>query len=92
MLELIDASQRQWNKRLVMDTFGAAVLEKIVGILLAIIAHDDLRVWFGESSSAFSVRSAYRILLKFPNDLTAYALETDSNSVYKKNWELNLLA
>lgn len=90
MSELLDALQRQWNKSLVMDTFEAIASKKILRIPLATIALNDLRVWFGESCDAFSVRSAYQILQQFPNDPIAYVIQTDSNSTYKKNWELNL--
>ncbi|KAA3458125.1 reverse transcriptase [Gossypium australe] len=69
--DLIDATSRRWKPELIRDTFAGDIVEKILQIPLAELAHEDLQVWRGELTEEFSVRSAYKLLQyssQDPND------------------------
>ncbi|MBA0726401.1 hypothetical protein Golax_002232, partial [Gossypium laxum] len=52
----------EWNKELIINTFSAADVARILQIPLATERHDDIVVWRGEPSGEFSIRSAYKLL------------------------------
>ncbi|KAA3467256.1 Cyclopropane-fatty-acyl-phospholipid synthase [Gossypium australe] len=86
--ELIISHDRKWDRDLIVNTFQAEIAEQILRILLALEPHKDLRVWSGELSSEFSVRSTYKLLQKI--DPTAYALQNLYKEFYKKLWRTEL--
>ncbi|KAK5842442.1 hypothetical protein PVK06_004798 [Gossypium arboreum] len=87
--KLID-SNRLWKNELIKDTFAEEDAEIILRIPLARTPHDDFLIWGSESSSEFSVRSAYKLLQSSDENPRAYALQTIYRNFYKKLWTLHL--
>ncbi|KAA3489222.1 RNA-directed DNA polymerase reverse transcriptase family protein [Gossypium australe] len=77
--ELIDES---------ISTFPTDVAVKILHILLAKEAHDDILAWSAGPSGEFTVRSAYKLLHDSETDPSAYALQTNYRNFYKKFWNV----
>ncbi|KAA3467625.1 reverse transcriptase [Gossypium australe] len=86
--DLIISHDRKWDRDLIENTFPAEIAEQIIRIPLALEPHEDLRVWRGELSGDFSVRSAYKLLQQF--EPTVYALQTSYKEFYKKLWRIDL--
>ncbi|KAA3487748.1 reverse transcriptase [Gossypium australe] len=86
--DLIISHDRKWDRGLIENTFPAEIAEQIIRIPLALEPHEDLRVWRGELSGDFSVRSTYKLLQQF--EPTAYALQTSYKEFYKKLWRIDL--
>ncbi|MFQ6647961.1 hypothetical protein Gotur_021788 [Gossypium turneri] len=84
VVELIDNVNRDWNKELIINTFSAADVARILQIPLATERHDDIVVWRGEPSGEFSVRSAYKLLHRGNFDPTLDELQATSKKFYKK--------
>ncbi|MBA0736428.1 hypothetical protein Gogos_009984, partial [Gossypium gossypioides] len=64
----IDVGTREWKVNLINSTFSEEIASKILRNPLAWEGIEDIRVWRGESSREFSVRSAYKLLHKDLND------------------------
>ncbi|KAA3479383.1 reverse transcriptase [Gossypium australe] len=84
--KLINSYDRIWDRDLIVNTFQVETAELIIRILLALEPH--VRVWSGESSGEFSVRSTYKLLQKI--DPTTYALQNLYKEFYKKLWRIDL--
>ena len=70
-------------------TFQVDIAQKILKIPLAETDSEDLRVWKGEATGEFSVRSAYKLLQEdvlSPNNL----LQSELKEFYRKLWNLQL--
>lgn len=80
--DLIDNTSKVWKKDLITNTFSPVDARRILSIPLAEAAHDDFRVWGGEGSGDFFVRSTYKLLQINSFDPTAYALHTESKDFY----------
>ncbi|KAK8263180.1 hypothetical protein V6Z12_D12G025400 [Gossypium hirsutum] len=88
--DLIDHSHRKWNVGLIKDTFEESVAEKILRLPLARLEHEDMLVWRGEPSGVFSVRSAYKLLLKGGRDNQHTDFHNTMKGLYKNLWKLKL--
>ncbi|XP_040952344.1 uncharacterized protein [Gossypium hirsutum] len=51
---------------------------------------DDTKVWKGEPSGEFTVRSAYKLLQEANLDSSNYLLQADTKDFYRKLWNLQL--
>ena len=49
-----------------------------------------MKVWKGELSGEYTVRSAYKLLQEASLDLSNYLLQTDTKDFYRKLWSLQL--
>ncbi|KAA3484577.1 Ribonuclease H-like superfamily protein [Gossypium australe] len=86
--DLINSQDRKWDRGLIDNTFHEEIAELILRIPLALSPHEDLRVWNGEPSGEFSVRSTYKLLQNI--DPTAYVLQNFYKEFYKKLWRIDL--
>ncbi|MBA0790566.1 hypothetical protein Gohar_015205, partial [Gossypium harknessii] len=57
--DLIDGTSKKWKTEIIFSTFQVEIAQKILKIPLAETDSEDLRVWKGEATGEFSVRSAY---------------------------------
>ncbi|KAA3472561.1 F-box domain containing protein [Gossypium australe] len=55
-------STRRWKREVIENTFPEHIAQKIMQIPLAEEAHEDFKVWRGEHTGEFTVRSAYQLL------------------------------
>ncbi|MBA0578781.1 hypothetical protein Gorai_021053 [Gossypium raimondii] len=86
---LIDGTSKQWKTEIIFSTFQEDIAQKILKIPLAETDSEDLRVWKGEATGEFSVRSAYKLLQEdvlSPNNL----LQTELKEFYRKLWNIQL--
>ncbi|XP_052877265.1 uncharacterized protein LOC128283890 [Gossypium arboreum] len=81
-----------WKTDLINHTFPVDVAQKILRIPLAETPHEDFKVWMGEQSGDFSVRSAYKLLQDVRLDPNFYLIQTDLKDFYGKLWNLQLPA
>ncbi|KAA3462362.1 Ribonuclease H-like superfamily protein [Gossypium australe] len=86
--ELINSSNREWDRELILNTFPADVADLIFRIPLSQNPHVDLLAWRGEPSGEFSVRSSYKLLQHV--DPTAYALQNNYRDFYRKLWQIDI--
>ncbi|KAA3457895.1 reverse transcriptase [Gossypium australe] len=86
--ELINSSNREWDRELILNTFPADVADLILRIPLSQNPHVDLLAWHGEPSGEFSVRSSYKLLQNV--DPTAYALQSNYRDFYRKLWRIDI--
>lgn len=66
------------------------VAEKILSIPLSETPHEDFQVWRAEASGDYTVRSAYKLLQGNADNPSAYAIQEDYKSFYKKLWLLDI--
>ncbi|GMI64491.1 hypothetical protein HRI_000118400 [Hibiscus trionum] len=80
--DLICPISRKWKENLIYEVFNTGEAHAILAINLPRSPQSDLLAWEGELSGCFSVRSAYRILIKdlFP--------DCYSGQFYKSIWNL----
>lgn len=90
--DLIDHSCRYWNMGLIRSTVEESVADKILRIPLGWLEHEDIVVWRGEPSEAFSMRSAYKLLLDSNRDSQFTVLQNATKGFYRKLWNLSLTA
>lgn len=60
--KLIDSNSRKWKQEVILNTFYARDMSRILQIPLEKEKHDDLVVWHGEPSGEISIRSSYKLL------------------------------
>lgn len=75
--ELIDATNATWNEDLVRATFTQFDAAEILKIPLCTRRTDDFWAWHEESQGGFSVRSAYRMILRTKHNREAGENEHD---------------
>ncbi|MBA0729448.1 hypothetical protein Golax_025722 [Gossypium laxum] len=88
--QLIDSNSRSWNAELINNTFTKADAERILRIPLARSPHEDFRIWGGEKSGEFTVRSAYQLLQRSTDNPRAYTLQNLYRKFYRTLWSLNI--
>jgi hypothetical protein len=62
--DLIDSTTASWNKTKIQKLFVSTDVEIILSLHLCTRVVDDFRAWTHEKKGAFSVRSAYRMLVE----------------------------
>ncbi|MBA0871753.1 hypothetical protein Goshw_029725 [Gossypium schwendimanii] len=75
---------------LIRSTFEESVADKILRIPLGRLEHGDIVMWRGEPSEAFSMRSAYKLLLDSNRDSQFTVLQNATKGFYRKLWNLSL--
>lgn len=88
--DFIDPSNRIWKEEVIKSTFLEDVAEKILSIPLSETPHEDFQVWRAEASGDYTVRSAYKLLQGNADNPSAYAIQEDYKSFYKKLWLLDI--
>ncbi|MBA0819240.1 hypothetical protein Gohar_021731 [Gossypium harknessii] len=88
--DLIDNINKKWKTELIMNTFQKEIAHKILQIPLAKTDCKDMKVWKGELSEEFTVRSVYKLLQEASLDPSNYLLQADTKDFYKKLWNLQL--
>ncbi|MBA0845669.1 hypothetical protein Goarm_022367 [Gossypium armourianum] len=88
--DLIDNANREWRRKIIIDTFFDADAARIFQIPLAKEPHEDVMVWRCELLGEFFIRSAYKLLQSGIPSPTFNELQATSKGFYKKLWSLNL--
>ncbi|MFQ6665590.1 hypothetical protein Gotur_032280 [Gossypium turneri] len=88
--DLIDNINKKWKTELIVNTFQKEIAQKILQIPLARTDCEDMKVWKGELSGDFTVRSAYKLLQDASLDPSNYLLQADTKDFYRKLWNLQL--
>ncbi|KAA3472069.1 reverse transcriptase [Gossypium australe] len=88
--DLIEMSTRSWKRELIENTFPEHIAQKILQIPLAEEAHEDFKVWRGEHTGEFSVRSAYQLLQETTLTPSELLLQAKTKNFYRKLWNLKL--
>ncbi|GMI90175.1 hypothetical protein like AT4G29090 [Hibiscus trionum] len=81
--DLIDEASGGWMTDLVMTTFSSSEALEILSISLPMGAQPDTKVWYGEHSGIYSVRSGYRLLMH--SDLSP----SQESTLLRKIWQSN---
>ncbi|KAA3455435.1 reverse transcriptase [Gossypium australe] len=88
--DLIEESTRSWKRDVIENTFPEYIALKIKQIPLAEEAHDDFKVWRGEHTGEFTVRSAYQLLQQTTLNPNELILQAKTKTFYRKLWNLQL--
>ncbi|KAA3454784.1 reverse transcriptase [Gossypium australe] len=88
--DLIEVSTRRWKRELIVNTFPEHIAQKILQIPLAEEAHEDFKVWRGEHTGEFTVRSAYQLLQETMLTPSELLLQAKTKNFYRKLWNLKL--
>lgn len=59
----LEAGSKSWNSNLINQLFNPSIVGKILKTPLFDMVGGDQRVWWSETSSIFSVRCAYKLLM-----------------------------
>lgn len=78
--DFIEANSRSWKESLIRSTCLKEVASRILKITLAKEAYDDIRVWRGEPSREFSVKSAYKLLHTYSFTSNLFSTHTDPSN------------
>ena len=78
--ELIDQFSRRWNRQPLRKFFSLLDWETIENIPLSATPQDDFRAWHYEKKGIFSVRSAYRVLVRNREVMSAWAEDRPGRS------------
>lgn len=86
--ELIDQATGRWNEGLITETLGP--LDAAVALRLPRPRNggEDFWAWNEEKKGIYSVRSAYRMLMK---DIAGSPESSDSPQLWKKVWQLKVV-
>lgn len=87
-LILID---RSWDLQQLNNLFSPQVIAEILKLKPSPTEHKDSWLWTAEKSSSFSVKSAYRMLVKGKENQRGESSNTQSqNSFWKKIWNMRI--
>jgi len=87
--ELIDTTQGDWNEALIKEIFLPCDSEVILSIPLCMSWPRDKVVWHYTTNGAFSVRSAYHLLLE-ETKLMQGCLASDEKGFWSTIWSLEV--
>lgn len=90
VVDLIEPNTRRWKNDLIQSTFSERDAEKILNIPFSRYPSEDHITWRGETSSEYSVRSEYKLLLQGLTNPNARQEQNTEGDLYKKLWLLNL--
>lgn len=87
VVDLIDQDLKCWKEEVIDRIFTSEEVVAIKCIPLSRLVEEDTRVWKGDNSGEYSVRSGYRSLLD--RQITDNNLQ-QHNNFYKKLWSLDI--
>jgi hypothetical protein len=85
--ELIDKESKEWNKSLLENIFSEEESKLILALPISQTGQEDIQLWRGTSTGAFTVRSAYHFHKE--RDLIGQAggsVQYNSEEVWKNIW------
>ncbi|GMI94987.1 hypothetical protein like AT4G29090 [Hibiscus trionum] len=80
--DIIHSPSGGWNEPLIRSSFTTEEADRILAIPISSSGQEDVRVWLGEGSGIYSVRSGYRVLLN-PSE------NSSGDNIFNHLWSLD---